>query len=99
MAVKHHVFEFEILFVLVFMDEGCLELSFLAQVELLYLDLLREIHSVLRHPLEDGLFGAPVDRELLVLLLVMQIVDFVLREGLLLYGRDCSRSGCYQYLC
>ena len=47
MAVEHHVFELEILLVLILVDECRLEFSLLSYIEFLDLDLLREIHSVL----------------------------------------------------
>ena len=74
MAVKHHVFEVKFLLVLVLVDECCLELSFLSELELFDLDLLGKIHSVLRHSLEDGFLGSPVDCQLLVRLLVLKVL-------------------------
>ena len=40
MTVKDHVFKFEILLVLVLVDEGSFKLSFLADIELFNLNLL-----------------------------------------------------------
>ena len=87
-AVEDHVFQLELLLVLVLVDEGSLKFTLLADVELLHLDLFREVHPVLGHSLEEGLFGAPVDGELLVPLVLLQIVDLVFREGLLLDHRE-----------
>ena len=53
MAVEHHGFKLEILFMFVLVDECSLKLSFLAYIELLDLDLLGENYAVLRHSLED----------------------------------------------
>ena len=39
-AVEYHVFELELLLVLVLVDEGCLKLSLLSYIEFLHLDLL-----------------------------------------------------------
>ena len=78
MAVKHHIFKVKFLFMLVLVDEGCLELSFLSELELFHLYLLGEIHPILRHPLIDCLLCTPVDCKLLVLLLVFEVVDLLL---------------------
>ena len=83
---ENYVFELKILLVLILVDECRLKLSLLAYIELLDLDLLGKDHTVLRHPLEDGLLGTPVDRELLVSLLLFEIVDLILRESLLLHN-------------
>ena len=45
--VKNHVFKLEILLVLILVDESSLKLSLLANIELLDLDLLCEVHPVL----------------------------------------------------
>ena len=87
MTVENQIFELELLFIFILVDEGSLELSFLAEIELLHLYLLRKIHSVLRHPLVDGLLRTPVDGELLVLLFVIKVVNLILRESFLFYGR------------
>ena len=47
MSVEDHVFELEFLFVFVLMDECSLKLTFLSYVELLDLDLLSKVDSVL----------------------------------------------------
>ena len=72
------------------MDESGLKFTFLAEIELLYLDLLGEINPVLRHSLVDSFFCAPVDCELLILLFVVEIVNLVLRKSLLLHCREIS---------
>ena len=79
MTVEYHIFKFEILLEFILVDEGGFKFTFLAEIELLNLDLLGKIHTVLRHSLVDRLLRAPVDCELLVLLLVIEIVDLVLR--------------------
>ena len=71
MTVEDHIFKLEILLELVLVDECGFEFAFLAEIELLHLYLLSEIHTVLRHSLIDSLLCAPVDRELLVLLLII----------------------------
>ena len=88
MAVEYHIFKFEILFVFVLVDESGLQFAFLADIEFLHLDLLGEYDAVLGHSLEDGLFRTPVDRELLVSLLLLEIVDLILRKSLLLDHRE-----------
>ena len=74
-AVEGDVFEVEFLFVVFLAGEGGLELAFAAGAEALDLDLLGEIHVVAAQELEDGFLGAPVDGELLVALVVLQVVD------------------------
>ena len=46
-AVKDHILELEVLFVVILVDECSLKFTLLSHVELLDLDLLSEIHSVL----------------------------------------------------
>ena len=76
-AVEDHVFKLEVLFVFVLVDECGLEFAFLSYVELLHLDLFGEVNAVLGHSLEDGLLRAPVDGELLVLLVVIKVFDLI----------------------
>ena len=83
MTVEDHVFEFEILFIFILMDEGCLKFTFLSYIELLHLDLLGEVHAVLGHSLEDGLLCTPVDGKLLVLLVVIKVLDLIFGKSLL----------------
>ena len=90
MAVEDHVFELEILLVLIFVDEGCLKFTLLSYIELLDLYLLGKVNAVLGHSLEDGFLSAPLDRELLVPLVLLQVIDLILREGLLLHYREVS---------
>ena len=78
MSVKDHVFKLEFLFVFVLVDECSFKLTFLPYVELLDLDLLSINDAVLRHSLEDRLLCTPVDCELLVPLVLLQVVDLVL---------------------
>ena len=85
MTVKDHIFKLKILLMLVLMDECRLEFAFLPYVELLDLYLFSKGHSILRHSLEDGFLGAPVNSKLFVSLILLQIVDLVLRESLLLH--------------
>ena len=47
MAVEYHVFKLEFLFVFVLVDEGCLKLAFLSDIEFLDLDLFGKVHTVL----------------------------------------------------
>ena len=77
MTVEHHVLKLEFFLVFVLVDEGCFELSLLPYIEFFHLDLLCKIHSVLGHPLEDRLLCTPVDGELLVLLVIVEIVYFL----------------------
>ena len=84
MTVEDHVLKLEIFLMLILVDECSFKLSLFPEVELLHLYLLGEIHAVLRHSLEYGLLRAPVDGELLVPLLLLQIVDLVLRKRLFL---------------
>ena len=42
-AVEDHILQFEVLLVLILVDEGSLEFTLLADIELLYLDLLRKV--------------------------------------------------------
>ena len=88
MAVEDHIFEFEILLVFILVDECRFKLSFLAYIELLYLDLLGEDDAVLRHSLEYGLLCAPVDGKLLVSLLLLEIVYLIFGKSLLLDSRE-----------
>ena len=78
MAVEDHVFQFELLFVLVLVDEGGLKFTFLPYVEFLNFDLLCKVHSVLGHSFEDRFLRAPIDGELLVLLVVVQVLYLIL---------------------
>ena len=77
MTVEYHILKFEILLVLILVDECCLEFALLSYIELLHFDLLGEINPVLRHSLEDGFLCTPVDGELLVLLVVVEVFDLV----------------------
>ena len=99
MAVEGHITQFELLFVFVLVDEGGLQFAFVAEVELLDFYLLGEIDAVDRHSLVYGLLRAPVDRKLLVLLLlvVIQVVDLIFGERLLLNGGEIPVEGFYVY--
>ena len=95
MPVEGDVFELQLLFVAVLVDERGLELAFASRAEPLDLDLLREVDMVLGHFLENGLLCAPVYGQLLVLLLpvVLEVVDLVLGEGFLLHGGEVAVQG------
>ena len=84
MPVEGHVFQVELFFVAVLVHKGGLQLTLSAGTETLNLDLLREVHVVAAQEFEDGLFGAPVDGQLLVAFIVLQIVNLFLAQGL--YG-------------
>ena len=77
MTVEHHIFKVEFFLIFVLMNEGRFKLAFFLEVELFHLDLLCEIYTVLRHSLENRFLRAPVDCELLVLLVVVKVVDFI----------------------
>ena len=78
MPVESGVFEFELLLMAVLVYECCLELPLAPRMETLNLYLIGEIHVVQGQSLEDGLLGAPVDGELLVAPVVIEVVYLVL---------------------
>ena len=78
MAVEGHVFQVELFFVFVLVDEGSFEFAFATGAETLNLDLFGEVYVVTAQQLEDGFLGAPVDGQLFVSLLVFQILVFML---------------------
>ena len=84
MAVEGHVAELQIVLVTVIVGEGGGQVAFVVETETVNLDLLGKIHSVVRSQLVDCFLGAPVDGQLLVLAVVVEIIDFILGEGLLL---------------
>ena len=84
MVVEGDIFKFEFFFVAVLVDECGVQLSLVPQAEAVHLDLLGKIHMVRRDSLEYGFLCAPVDGKLLILLLVVQVVDLILRQSLLL---------------
>ena len=84
MIVKSDIFQFEFLFVTVPVDEGGFELTLSPRLEMFDFYLFRKIHAVRRHSLVDGLLGAPVDCQLLILPVVVKIFYLIIGQRLLL---------------
>ena len=82
MVVEGHIFKLEFLLIAVLVDEGRVKLSLSLRTEALHLDLLGEIHPVGRESFEYGFLGAPVDGQLLIALVLIQIFNLVLGKRL-----------------
>ena len=95
MVVEGDVFKFEILLIAVLVDEGGIQLAFPLGAEALDLDLFGKRHPVCGDSLEYGFLGAPVDGELLVALVVIQVVNLFLRESLALDCREIPGKGLH----
>ena len=73
MAVEGHVLEFVLLLKAILVGEGGHQLTLSAQAEIVDLDLLGEVDAVLRDHLVHRFLGAPVDGELLVALIFVNL--------------------------
>ena len=78
MVVECDIFKLEFLLVTVLVDECGVKLSLPFRTEALDLDLLGEIHPVSGKSFEYGFLGTPVDRQLLVPLVIVKILKLVL---------------------
>ena len=93
MVVECDIFKLEFLLVTVLVDECGVKLSLPFRPEALDLDLLGEIHPVGRKSFESGFLGAPVDRQLLVPLVVVKVLKLALGKSLALHGGEVSGQG------
>ena len=87
MTVEGHILELELLFEAVLVDESGIQLSLTFEAEIVNFYLLCKIDIVLGHFFEHCFLGAPVDGQLLVPLVLIQVFDFVFGKSFLL---DCG---------
>ena len=92
MAVERDVLEVEF-FLVVLVDKGGFQFPFAAGTEALDLDLLGKIEVVYGEKLEDRFLGAPVDGELLVALVVLEVFDLLFGQGPFFHGGEIAVQG------
>ena len=97
MVVKGDIFKLKLFLVAILVDEGRVKLTLTFRAETLDLDLLGEIHPVGRKSFEDGFLGAPIDRQLLVPLVIIKVIDLVLGKSLALHGGEVTGQGLDVY--
>ena len=81
MTVESHVLKKDLLFKAVFLDKRSRQLSLSAKSEIVNFYLLSKVHVVLRHFLIHRLLCAPINSQLLVTLLFVEIFNLLLRES------------------
>ena len=93
MPVEKDITELEFFFMSVLVGKGGFQFAFSLESEFFHFDLFRKVDPVLGHPFVYGFFCAPIDGQLLVLLVVIQIFYLFFGEGFLFDCREIPVQG------